>query len=368
MNVLIGPNYSQISNIVYGLQINNCDYTLVSLKTGIKRIDLEIFPNSYFFSTEEELKSKSLDLLTRKKFDFILINADFLIPFFSVINEKFNLKGIKNKTVKIINNKVKQHFIFNKLGIPTPNIYKDNQKITYPYIKKLINGSGGNGVEIVEKNSSELLQENSNVILQEYINGDVCSVVGHIRGKQIFIDFLFDIIPEEGSFPVESDLRYPSKYKGNIEKKLIDYLKMFFNAIDLDNSPFMLDVVIKDGVMYFIDFSARLSITQILSYYAGDKNYIYNLVNSIVNGVNFEMKMEKAVIKKQLNLSIGRIKKIKCTREDLVDKITLPKNFVKPKNDNDVRTNGYMIVSGKDINEAQQKYDEVMRNIHVVYE
>ena len=368
MNVLVGPSATQILNVVYGFQVNNCEYIALCLKSSLKPLDLQIFPNSYFFSAKEELEIASLKLLSRKKFDFILINTDSFVSFFSNMNEKFGIKGVTNKTANMINNKTKQYYIFDLLKIPTPKIYNNEEEVVYPYIKKSSVGSGGGGIEIIGERTFKTFQQNQNTILQEYVDGDVCSVVGHVRDRRVFIDFLFDIIPEKGRFPVESDLRYPSKYKGSIEKELTKYLKLFFDAIRLDHSPFMLDVVIRNGIMYFIDFSARLSITQILAYYSGDKNYIYNLVNSIVNSVDFEMKMEKAVIKKQLNLPIGNVKEINCTREDLVDVITLPQKVIKPKNDYDVRMNGYMIVSGKDIYEAEQKYNEVMRSMHVVYE
>jgi len=98
----------------------------------------------------------------------------------------------------------------------------------------------------------------------------------------------FDI--ESNSFPyaIETALIYPSKHNDKLTN-IVNHLKKFIGYIELDNYPFMLDVIVADDV-YFIDFGARVSFNpQFLIWHGGEKNYGNKLLNSIVYQQDFEM-------------------------------------------------------------------------------
>lgn len=370
MNILIGTNPYQLNTAITDLVSNNHTYKIVAKNPYLDR-DINTIPNFYFFPSYENLQKKCLYFMSKETFDYILPTSDIFTPFVSKLNNRFNLKGINEKTSNAVDSKLKQYDIFSYLNIPYPDLYKSSDNIVFPCIVKPSKGSGGKDVQIINSKKelfSFLQNKHEPILLQRFINGNVCSVVGHVRDKKVFIDFLFDIIPYSGNYPAETDLRCPSIYKDKIETELIKYISIFIDYIELNNSPFMLDLVIdKNNQMYFIDFSPRLSITQTLAYYSGHRSYISNLLNSILNGVDFKVDLKRSVIKKHLELPIGVIKSIKCLREDLAEKIVLPKKVVHIKSDSEVVINGYAIVTGYNMKEAETKFNEVVKSISVTY-
>lgn len=176
MNVLVGPSATQILNVVYGFQVNNCEYIALCLKSSLKPLDLQIFPNSYFFSAKEELEIASLKLLSRKKFDFILINTDSFVSFFSNMNEKFGVTHyiFTDDTYNDSAQKVEDLYnhVYSKLPfkITFTTYLRLDLLITYPHTAEILKDSGLKsaifGIETLNAQSAKAIGKGMNPMKQ----------------------------------------------------------------------------------------------------------------------------------------------------------------------------------------------------------
>jgi len=258
-----------------------------------------------------EIKSHSITTLNNIKVDFVYPTfADTQLSWITQYNINNNLIGIKQKTADLIKTKDLYYKIFNELNIPCPKVYRvikcDKnllynipKDIIYPCIVKPFDGTGGCDVYIASDHNDLILflsktflfqrkYYNKSVILQEYVQGSIVSIAGRVLNNEIKVDMFYDI--ESNSFPYAAQTAsvYPSKYNDKLTD-IVNHLKRFIDYIELDNYPFMLDVIVADDV-YFIDFGARVSFSpQFLMWHGGEKNYGIKLLNSILYQQDFEM-------------------------------------------------------------------------------
>jgi len=258
--------------------------------------------------------------LKENDYDVVLenTNIDFVYPTFAdtqlsqitQFNIQNNLVGIKQTTSELIKTKDRYYTIFNQLNIPCPTVYgvikcdknifnNIPKDIEYPCIVKPFDGTGGLNVYIASDYKDLILYisktflfqrkyYNKSFILQEYIQGSIVTIVGRVLNKQIKVDMLCDIETNSFPYPIETGLVYPSKHNDKLTD-IVNHLKKFISYIELDNYPFMLDVIVADDV-YFIDFGARVSVNpQFLIWHGGEKNYGIKLLNSILYQQDFEM-------------------------------------------------------------------------------
>jgi len=312
------------------------------LKDLKKQHEVDFIINEASISYQIE-QSKSLyecvNLLSRcyerKNYDYILPTVDMASLIVANINEKNNLPGIRKKPASLVMSKFKYYKIFDELNILYPKIYElfdmsKTQKffdIKYPCILKPTNASGGYNIEILysEKEKNESIQqikfpsfkhlyhtlrkniqfiEKDEYLIQEYIEGDICSIMGYVDEENIQIDFMFDIFPAKGKYPAEIGFTGPSKYKGKIESEILLNLKKFFKFIELKNSPFMLDMIIDNDKIYFIDFGARLSCNPMMLLYHRNINYASKLIDKILKNIDYKIDIEKTTLKLLTNNNI----------------------------------------------------------------
>jgi hypothetical protein len=131
----------------------------------------------------------------------------------------------------------------------------------------------------------------------------------------------------------------------------------------------MLDVILKDGNIYFIDFAARISAGCHLLEYAGENHYASKLVNSILKNKNMLLNTNKCSMKRDLGLKPGLIKSIEIKKDFLADHIKLPTNgkVNLPRNDVAIINNGYVYISGSDPTDMNEKYQNLISSIIVNY-
>ena len=322
------------------------------------------------------------------------------------INKKYNLKGITPDTAKLISNKLSYYQVWDDLDIPFPKLYDIVEPynplstipktIMFPCIVKPSVGTSSVGIQIIENldslidffsdtdeqtqgyqeqngNSYKKLQYCSGTneyIIQTYIEGDVVSFIGHSYNGQISFDFIFDIESTSYPYAAETGLVYPSKYSTNtLTSNVIAYLKKFFKKIKFDNSAFMLDIIIdKNGSLHFIDFSPRLSVSHILLWHAGEKNYGYKLIKKLLYGEDYNLSINKSVLFRQLPFEKREIQCIEVKEKHLADVISLPKGKIQlVRNDLSVFNNGWAIFTGKDLEEIEEKYQNFISAMTVTY-
>jgi carbamoylphosphate synthase large subunit len=255
-----------------------------------------------------KIKSNSLNNI---KVDFVYpAFSDFQLSWITQYNINNNIIGIKQKTADSIKTKDLYYKIFNELNIPCPKVYgvikcdknllyNIPKDIIYPCIVKPSDGTAGCDVYIASSCKDLILflsrrfffqgmYYNKSVIIQEYVEGSVVSIVGRILNNEIKVDMFYDIECNSFPYPIETASVYPSKHNHKLAD-IVNHLKKFISYIELNNYPFMLDVIVADDV-YFIDFGARASFNpQFLIWHGGEKNYGIKLLNSILYQQDFEM-------------------------------------------------------------------------------
>jgi hypothetical protein len=166
------------------------------------------------------------------------------------------------------------------------------------------------------------------------------------------------------SFPSPADF---------IEHSLKKDIEKFLSHTKLNDTPFMLDLIIdENGKYYFIDFSPRISTSiYLLVHYMGNEDYFYNLANKILNGVDFIMKKQKSVIHRNFCFEPGIVDSIEYTNDENIKELRLPKisdTIKEIKNDYDVHHNEYFcVIIGDSLTEAEKTWEKVNKSIKICY-
>ena len=363
--------------------------------------------NIFVVDTLDQLLDLLSQLLETKQYQYIYPTfPDQHMKLIADINSKFNLPGIKLQSYEKIKEKIVYYKIWEDLKIDVPKTYQivKNKKtlntvssdIKFPCLVKPSGGIASLGVKIISSRDGlvdffkdvdvkvhdyqeshgekfktfEYYSADSDYIIQEYIDGPIISVIGHILNKSLSLDFFYDIESNSYPYAAETALVYPSKYFNNdLYENIKIKLEKFISLVELDNCPFMLDVILKNGNIYFIDFAARISAGCHLLEYAGESHYASKLVNSILKNKNMLLNTNKCSMKRDLGLKPGLIKSIEIKKDFLADHIKLPTNSKVnlPRNDVAIINNGYVYISGSDPNDMNEKYQNLISSIIVNY-
>lgn len=321
------------------------------------------------------------------------------------LNEKYNMPGLRLKTYDRVRNKKSYYEIWKNLEIPCPKIYdlvepyltykKVHPDVNFPCIVKPSRGAGSIGIQIIENESSLIdffadtdtiihrHQEKNGIrykkmqyfccgseyLIQQYIQGSVVSFIGHVYENKINIDCIFDISSSSYPYAAETDITYPSKFDTRkILDKTIIHLEKFFKEIKINNTSFMLDLMVDNlGNVFFIDFSPRLSVSHTMLWYGGETDYAWKLANKLINGKDFETTADKFVAYKALPFEKKSVKNISYNKE-LADEISIPgKKIQILRNDLAVTNNGYVIFSATSKASLEEKIKLFFDDFKVEY-
>ena len=303
------------------------------------------------------------------KYVFPLYN-DMLLPHIH------DILKISTDTGYIIGNKERYSDFAQGLGIPVPKKF-DTYDLEYPAIGKPVNGTGGLGIKVL-LNEEELNDfENgkdinyntlgSYYMFQEFISGPIISVAGRIVDDEILFDCIYDIEISDLPYRAETGFTWPSKYTNEeIETQIKEDLSKFIHALpDLDNQPFMADFVLHEGTAYFIDFSARMSVSaQTIIKYSANCDYNLQVVKSQIEKDNTPVVCVKPVVYRYFNYPKGTYN-FSCDDHSLAEEFELPSSvqFMK-RLDMLVSFNGYAVTVGETYAEAEYKWKQVSESIN----
>jgi hypothetical protein len=347
------------------------------------------------------------DLVKTHAYDFIWPSwPDERSHVWAEVLENNNIKGITLKVAEKIKHKNLYLDEMKKIGIATPKIYflldplasfeSPTESVKFPCIVKPVAGSGSRGIKII-RNHNELVdffsdehrqvsgfQErsekgfktiqyccaNEKYIIEEYVKGQVLSVCGHIANKKISFDMFFDIGTSAFPFTAETEKSFPSIVSESIKTKIKKDCEKFLSHIDLNDSPFMFDVIVSGGDYFFIDFGARVS-SNALIYHSGETDYAFKLVKSLKENISFQPNYSKASLLKTFDLKKGPIDDIAVScDESLYEKLFLPifvKQIFLPRNDVLAQDNGFAITTGDTLEEAYEKFIKIKESIEIKY-
>lgn len=372
------------------------------MKNALSKLD-----NAYVVDTRDQFLNLLDELVKTRSYDYIFPTfPDHHMKLIAELNQKFNIPGINLQAYEKLKEKINYYPIWEKLGISVPTTYQTvanketldhiSTTIDFPCLVKPSGGMSGLGIKIITSQNDlvdffkdvdvkvhdyqeqhgtrfknfEYYSADTDYLIQEYVNGPVVSVIGHVFNKEVSLDLLYDIEANCYPYAAETALIYPSKYT---TVDLIEYLKLklelFVSEIDLDNCPFMLDIIIKDGAIYFIDFAPRMSAGAHLLKYAGEEHYASKLTKKMLNGSVMHLNLHKCSMKKGLSLKPGTIDTIAIKEEQLAEYIKLPTNnkVNLPRNDVSISNNGYVYMSGTSLEELENKYRLLIQSMEVVY-
>jgi len=320
--------------------------------------------------------SDTVDLLDTLNYILASNKIDYLVPSFpdaiteqvAEICQQHKIAFVEQSTARILSSKYNYYRLWKALSIPMPEIYNKITQVELPCIVKPYRGQASNGVKILT-NINEVTEffSANEYIVQQYIPGDIVSFVGTVVDGHIDIDLCYDIESDAFPYVPETGLSFPSKH-GFLQKSVTEYLQRFFDVVQLNNVPFMLDIMVDaNGQFYFIDFAARLSMGGLLLMpYGGEENYV-NKMLSRMHQEQFVVQLTGAVLFRQLGLPYGDIKEISCKNSKLAAKLELPKQVVVAAHDNCVYSNGYAIVIGDDLEEVEDKFKQCVDSISIEY-
>jgi len=175
-----------------------------------------------------KINLNSVNTLNNVKVDFVYPTfADTQLSWITQYNINNNLISIKQKTADLIQTKDLYYKIFNSLNIPCPKVYEvikcDKnllynipKDIIYPCIVKPFDGTGGCDVYIASNHNDLILFLSKTFLFQrKYYNRSV----------------------------ILQESVYPSKHNDKLTD-IVNHLKKFISHIELNNYPFMLDVMV----------------------------------------------------------------------------------------------------------------------------
>lgn len=349
-----------------------------------------VYPGPRWFeqSIDDKKNIASLykNILSNNKYDYIFPTwMDVDVEPWADANELLNLKGIRPSAAQYLKSKNDYGKILKELKISTPQIYAtllDYQYIEnlkFPLICKPTLGTSGEGIKICN-NYQELekfLTDSNNqryypYIIQEYIIGTTVCVVGHISNGKTFVDLIYDIETSDPPYCIETGYKFPSIFNF-IEESVRNDIETFANHIDLDNTPFMLDLIVdSEGNYYFIDFSARISYSIYqLMYYLGNSDYFYNLANKILNNKDFCIKKEKSYIYRHFMFPTGVVESTQYRKFSDIKELNLPlpnQKIDEFKNDFDVNvTECFAIVVSDNLKKSEQTWKDLKESIKLIY-
>jgi predicted ATP-grasp superfamily ATP-dependent carboligase len=346
-------------------------------------------------SSNPNTHSTFLDYLIKLQdtnhYDYILPTLpEHLNHLMALLNTKFNLKGIKEHNIDYCN-KAKFYQMLQAIEVPSPQLYEEP---IFPLIVKPALGSGGIGVKILYErthfdqffSTDNLLtsqyQEsingkyrhweynsfNSEYLIQEYIEGALITISGRVENGTIFFDSIFDIKTTPAPYCAEKTFTAPSK---NVTDTILDDCVKVIKHVDLDNSPFLFDVIVSQGKGYFIDFGMRVTSNPQRLIHAIDNSYTRQWVLSMINSSQYQIQLNRCCEFQYFDFKKGKISSIECSMTDLATEIVLPNSndiLKSSRNDMLIDTKGYFIVTGDTPIDVKQKADAIINSIHITYD
>lgn len=248
------------------------------------------------------------------------------------VAEKLNLPAPFSYEVALnVTNKVRMKEIITQNGLPTANYFDvkslsdiSDRKISYPQVVKPADSNGSFGVkkvfdfnELINATSKALeISRSRSAIIEEFIDGDEISVDTFIKkGKAIIIMMseLQKINSAENGFPI-----YQSKFPVNINERAKKTIEEIANkiaqAFSLDNTPLLIQVLVKQDEVNLIEFGARIG--------GGSKIHFIKLVTGfdIMDAFLASLFSKKVDVQIRKKIKHGAINYVYCY-PGIIDKI-----------------------------------------------
>ena len=193
-----------------------------------------------------------------------------------IVSEELNLPCYLSKS-QILNltNKKYMKALMERNDIPTSkhksfdSIEKiDDTNLRYPLIVKPADSNGSKGVRKVN-NREELIREaevsmkfsiSNTIIVEEFVEGEDVSSDFYISGGRVFhlMDCLSNKFKPNNEIAVIYQSLIPAPVNPGFSKRILHIAEKIAEVFEIDNSPLLIQTIVKGDDIHVIEFSARL--------------------------------------------------------------------------------------------------------------
>lgn len=344
---------------------------------------------------DEDYRAKLSALVSSKTYDYIFpTHSDVQAITVAEALCDAEVRWLTPDVAAIVGDKEIYQRIFEQLDIPCAKIFctveqgkgveeinRNKDSIVFPCIVKPTNGTGGQGVKIIDNLTQLRLffadmrnpdrVHGAKYIVQSYIPGRIYSPIGHVCKSRVCIDMDMEIETVGYPYAIEGGWILDSnRFPREIHEKVRGYLQRFCDHVGLDNIPWGIDVVVdKDDNPYIIDFCWRLGRNSVkLLSHGNEKDYGEKLLNRLVHGTGFSLDLDKVVLYRGLDIKPGKISSISCSNKHLAEVLCLPTTEMSSaKDDLGFIKNGYAVVLGDSYGECEDKFKSIKDSIEIKY-
>jgi hypothetical protein len=303
-------------------------------------------------------------------------NIDIIFPLYNdmIFPYIYQKLGFTKQQADVLSNKEEYTKLAKSLGILVPNTYTDIKQANYPLIAKPVNGTGSIGIKVLKDYSEyfffatgEDIQYNDlgkYYIFQDFIDGMTISCAGRIVDGEILFDCSYTIESSELPYRAETGfVLVPNLDTDDVLK--LDMAKLI-GALGIDNCAWMADYIYSNGKFYLVDFSPRMSVSaQVLIKHSANVDYNKIVLDSMLYKDKTEVNLKKCVVYRYFDLIKGNYS-IKYNGAEIADEIVLPSTQTYMKRmDMLMPFLGYAVTSGVHLLEAEDKWNDVLSNIHI---
>jgi hypothetical protein len=384
--IVTAANYTQCINLIKDAPVNwVIDCVLVT--KGYLALD------SNQVTVIETLANQTFDLTefidVRESYKTIIAH-DYIIPVWGEASSELFYGLTESAKLKTFS-KTEIYHLASECGIDTPTIY--SSPTMYPLLAKPINGTGSLGVKKIhdaqeyynffeaEHKKTSLMQVprksgftphdyfdlGKGYQIEEFIEGDVSTIVGCIIDGQVHLGYTYDIESNIDEYLTTTKAILPSRHHHKLSS-FTSKIERLLNVMNINNTPFIIDVIVSNHKIYLIDFALRFGGNELTFNVCSD--WMIRAIIAIKERSPLStMTLNKTYIYQVLPFKKGVVIDFTIDRS-LPDMIKEPssKEFYTCKNLHSVIPRGYVLVSSDSIEEATIRLKTLLNTFKVIYE
>lgn len=347
----------------------------------------------YFKSIDYSDKNAVLEYSKKNKIDCIVPLNDFGVHAAFFVSQKLGLINSSYLTAKCATDKGLMRDIWNIEQIPQPKfkIFNKNDNIeipsdlNFPVVVKPTDSSGGRGITIA--NDEEELQfsielaksftvQNNRIIIEEFIDGVEVTVECMAYKGNIKLLTMSDKVKPDSKYRVATSLNYPAYFDENVKKRIFDIVSSAAESLGISNGAIHAELIVSQDEfeIKMVELGAR-----------GGGGHIFGQIINAVTGIDapkeytnillgtkpiLESSINKGCVYRFFNPNKnGIIKNINYDVKIFENDFVLDHGFIFKTGDkydglsNSLKRIGFVVVSGKDREDAIDNADYIEKNI-----
>lgn len=351
----------------------------------------------FFQAIDYSKKQEVLEYAQKNKIDCIVPLNDFGVHAAFYVSQKLNLKNSSYVTAKCSTDKGLMREIWQIEKIPQPHFkifqkddFIDIGQFPFPVVVKPTDSSGGRGITIA-KNAEELkfsidlaksfTVNNNRIIIEEFIEGTEVTVEGLAYNGNIELLTYSDKIKPDSKYRVATSLNYPAFFNDSVKDAIFNIVRLSAELLGISNGAIHAELIVSydETEIKIVELGARGGgghvfgkIIEAVTGIDAPKEYVnilldkkpsfnptksqgcvYRFFNPETHGILKSIEYDKSLFEKDFVLDYGFTIKIGDNYEGL---------------SNSLKRIGFIVISGKDREEAIKNADYIENSIQFIFE